>query len=68
MPLPEIVQLAARRVGNVRRLALALGIDPSAPYYWTGIPRRHARRIHELTGIPLRELCPDIFPEEGSDG
>lgn len=44
-------------------LAAAAGVQPPSIHDWFvhGVPPRRARAVSEFTGIPLDELCPDIF-------
>lgn len=63
MPLPDIVQRGADAVGGIVKLATLLGINPAAPYQWhRGIPRAHVLKFADVTGIPLHEVAPDMFP------
>ena len=49
-------------VGGPSKLAEKLDVVPSAVTQWTKIPSRHLPRIEALTGIPGRELRPDLYP------
>ena len=51
-------------VGGPSKLADVLDIVPSAVTQWNKIPSRHLPRIEALTGIPGRELRPDLYPAE----
>ncbi|TIX23877.1 YdaS family helix-turn-helix protein [Mesorhizobium sp.] len=46
-----------------RRITLAshLGISPSAISMWNQVPVERVAKIEIFTGIPRRELRPDIF-------
>jgi transcriptional regulator with XRE-family HTH domain len=50
------------------RVAEHLGIVASAVTQWTRVPARHAPRIEALTGIPGRDIRPDLWgPPPGAD-
>jgi DNA-binding transcriptional regulator YdaS (Cro superfamily) len=58
---PHILLHAAEKVGGMARLAGELGIARQAIYQWTIIPVDRVKDIERITGIPRRELRPDIF-------
>lgn len=41
-------------------------IRPQSLYRWERVPPRRCQTIHRLTGIPLHELRPDVYPPPGS--
>jgi DNA-binding transcriptional regulator YdaS (Cro superfamily) len=63
-------QLAVDAVGGSQTaLAAHLGITAQAVQAWvqTGrVPARRARKVAEITGIPLHVLNPDVFPAADS--
>lgn len=58
---------AARRAivaaGGGSKLAAALGVGKQAVCNWqrSRVPARHVYRVSEITGVPMRELRPDLF-------
>ena len=56
-PLTKVL----KKVGP-SRLADHLGIVPSAVTQWRRVPARHVPRVAALTGIPEREIRPDMYP------
>jgi hypothetical protein len=60
-PLKQVFQ----NVGPTE-LARSLKVTPSAVTNWERIPARHLPRIEHLTGIPGRELRPDLYPNEAA--
>lgn len=55
---------AIRIVGGVTEMARLLGTTVPAVSQWRKPPALRAKRISELTGVPLWDLRPDVFPEE----
>jgi hypothetical protein len=53
--------MAARQLGGIVRLSLALGLSRGAAANWKDIPVNHVARLEKLTGIPREVLRPDIF-------
>lgn len=47
--------------GRISRLAVELGVTPSAISQWTEVPAERMGDVSRITGIPLSELRPDIF-------
>lgn len=47
--------------GGPSRVAEFLGVVPSAVTQWTRVPSRHIHRLEALTGIPAREIRPDLW-------
>lgn len=56
-----VIAFACEKAGNTAVLARHLGINRQAVHQWTEIPIRHVHKIHEVTGIPLNDLRPDVF-------
>lgn len=48
--------------GGPSKVAQHLGIVASAVTQWTRVPARHVPRLEALTGIPGREIRPDLYP------
>ena len=63
-----IIALAITKAGGPTKLANALGIGRSAPLHWTRVPEARVRQVHELTGIPLSTLRPDLYCKRRSRG
>lgn len=62
---------AIEKMGNQRRLAIALGIKPQSLNRWVNkyegkAPPDHLQRIYELTGVTPHEIRPDIHPNPTS--
>jgi DNA-binding transcriptional regulator YdaS (Cro superfamily) len=49
--------------GRRKRLAVALGIHPSAVSMWSRVPGERLGDVSRITGIPMQELRPDIFAD-----
>jgi DNA-binding transcriptional regulator YdaS (Cro superfamily) len=61
---PAACRRAIAAAGGYRELAKKLGITPQAVFVWPIVPVERARRVEELTGIPVEELRPDIWPPD----
>lgn len=48
--------------GRRQKLADALNIYASALSQWNQVPATRATEVSDITGIPLHELRPDVFP------
>ena len=57
---PEILRRVFAAAGNARKLARKLDIAPSAVAQWKHVPEGQVFKVAELTGIPVRELRPDL--------
>jgi DNA-binding transcriptional regulator YdaS (Cro superfamily) len=55
-----------KKAGGPSRVAEHLGIVASAVTQWTRVPARHVPRLEALTGIPGREIRPDLYPPRSS--
>lgn len=66
MPLIEIVQRAVAKAGGVQQFAAKVGLrNHETIYSWQKhIPAQWVRQVHEVTGIPLEELRPDLYPPQ----
>lgn len=49
--------------GNRARLAALLGVSRAAVCMWRHVPLHHLASVEKITGIPRRELRPDIYEE-----
>lgn len=58
-PLQKVLD----KVGPTK-LADHLGIVPSAVTQWRRVPAHHVPRVAAFTGIPEREIRPDMYPAE----
>lgn len=61
MQVSEVIE----RAGGVGRLAALLGMHHSSVCKWKKvgrIPTDRALAIHRLSGIPLHEMRPDVWP------
>ncbi len=63
------VDKAAAAVGSQTELARRLGLSRQSINRWKSrghgtIPRKYVSAVSEMTGIPRRELMPDIFSPE----
>lgn len=58
---PHILMHAAEKVGGMTQLASELGIARQALYHWKRIPADRVVEIERITGIPRRELRPDLY-------
>ncbi len=66
--LEAIVRRLIKRFGTHKRLANALGITRSAVSQWRAVPPQQCLALHRITGIPLHELRPDIYPAPDDTG
>jgi len=48
--------------GLKARIARGLGITTGAVAQWDRVPAERAPAVAEITGIPLHELRPDLWP------
>jgi Putative antitoxin of bacterial toxin-antitoxin system, YdaS/YdaT len=56
----EIKEIVSKAGGPVK-LGKEINLSHSAISCWSHVPVRHARRVSELTDIPLHVLRPDIW-------
>ena len=56
-----VIAFACEKAGSAAELARKLGIKRQAIGQWSEIPIRHVHKVHEVTGIPLTDLRPDVF-------
>lgn len=53
--------------GATAKLASELNISSQAVSQWKRVPPERAADVSRLTGIPLHELRPDVFPAPSND-
>lgn len=56
------MELIRSRRGLIRKVALELGIMPSAVAQWERVPAERLPEVERITGIPRHKLRPDICP------
>lgn len=56
-----VINIAAKKLGGIVKLSMALGLSRGAASLWSEIPVDHVHKLEELTGIPREKLRPDIF-------
>ncbi|MFC4170278.1 carph-isopro domain-containing protein [Teichococcus aestuarii] len=64
-PCPNsVLDRAIAITGGASALARQMGVGPSAVSNWRidGIPARRARKLSDVTGIPLEEILPPSAP------
>jgi hypothetical protein len=54
------------KYGRVVLTAKLCGIPPTSISAWTRVPSRHLTILSVLTGIPARELRPDVFERQAA--
>lgn len=59
----EVLRQAADIVGNVSLLAEGIGAPRTSVYAWDRVPSGYCIPLTELTGIPLYEIRPDLYPK-----
>lgn len=63
MTTTEALCEAIKIVGGQAAMARALGISKQAIQFWKITPVHHVLKIEKMTGIPRRQLRPDIYPD-----
>lgn len=58
------VREIASKAGGVVALSKALGLSRAAVSQWSKVPIERLADVERLTGIPRRELRPDVFGAE----
>jgi len=66
MKYPRTMRPIFLAAGGASRLARQLDISTSAIYQWRRVPKRHAARVAEITGLTLSRIRPDLFPTGSS--
>lgn len=63
-PLDEIARGAVNAGGGSAKLGRALGLPKTTVQSWTGsrIPAEWMPKVAAITGIPMRNLRPDLWP------
>ncbi len=59
----EVLKRAIAILGGESATAKALGLTKQAVWWWYRCPDVHVVAMEELTGIPGRELRPDLYPK-----
>jgi len=54
---------AIAAAGNASELARRLGIKVQSIQQWKEIPAKRLRAVEEATGVPRKELRPDLFED-----
>lgn len=54
--------------GMRSKIARGLGISPQAVGQWKRVPAERVIAVAEITGIPARELRPDLYPDTVTHG
>jgi len=52
---------AIEKAGGASELARKLGVSRQAVAQWQAVPPRQARKVSELTGVPLADICPEFY-------
>jgi len=60
----QIVELGAKKVGGLTRLAKQLGISHQSFYSWSQVPADRCLEFERVTGISRHKLRPDIYGPE----
>ena len=60
-PQSSVLAYAIEKVGSASELARQLGVSRQADSQWREVPPRKARKVSEITGIPLADICPDLY-------
>lgn len=65
-PLDAIARRAVDAGGGSAKLGRTLGLSKTTVQSWTGsrVPAEWMPRVSAVTGIPMHELRPDLFPAE----
>jgi DNA-binding transcriptional regulator YdaS (Cro superfamily) len=58
----EAVDRAIKGASSSAALAAKLGVTRQALSQWRRVPSMRARAVSEITGVPLHELRPDLWP------
>ena len=58
------LQKAIHAVGSGKALARRIGVTPQALSQWTQVPPRRVLDVVRASGVPRRELRPDLYPHE----
>ena len=63
METPGLAKIR-KTYGLARLIALQSGISAAAVSQWRRVPAERVLSVERITGIPRRELRPDIYPDE----
>lgn len=58
----DVLERVAKHFGSRAKIGPALGLSEGAAYQWKRIPAARCIELSRLTGIPLHELRPDLYP------
>ncbi|GGA64662.1 transcriptional regulator [Pelagibacterium lentulum] len=63
------LQKAIDEAGSQAALASKIGVSQAHISYWLtkakrGVPAEYARKVAEVTGVPVHELRPDLYASE----
>ncbi|HLX18415.1 MAG TPA: YdaS family helix-turn-helix protein [Bradyrhizobium sp.] len=58
----DVLKRVISAAGGIGKIATHIGIRQNVVSMWSRVPPKHAVAVAKLTGIPLHELRPDIFP------
>ena len=59
----ELTRTAIEKSGGLSALSRHIGITRQAISQWDRVPAEQCRQVSEISGVPLHELRPDIYPE-----
>lgn len=59
--MEKLLEWIKAKRGRGTELANALGVTPGAVHQWNKVPAERMGAVSQVTGIPLRELRPDIY-------
>ncbi|UJW87920.1 helix-turn-helix domain-containing protein [Devosia sp. SL43] len=66
--MENLIKWLDEKRGRRGDLTRALKITPGALSQWSQVPATRATEVSAVTGIPLHELRPDVFPAPKSEG
>lgn len=61
--MSAIIDRVIEASGGIVALARELGITHNAIYSWKVVPPRRVPAVEAITGIPRRELNPEVYGE-----
>lgn len=59
--MEKLVEYLNAERGRRKALATHLGCSPSAISMWDRVPAERLKDVSQFTGLPMRELRPDLF-------
>lgn len=63
----QALDRAIGAAGGVRALARAVGVSQPAISSWKRVPADRVLTVERETGVPRRELRPDLYPDDGRE-